>query len=234
MALMAMGLLSLFCAVGMMATAVQMDSAGILKKIDAAVKTRVDGIAVYTVTEHYAVFRNNDETHPAAQMTVETTYKQDTGKSYAILSQSGSAVIRSLVLGSILDNEKHVNEPGVREGSWLTTANYEMTVQPGGIQKKDGRDCIALTLAPRRRTPYLLEGTLWVDATSGNIVRIEGRSSKSSSLLTGPTQMMRQYTDIDGFAEATHARAESDTFLFGRTVVTIDYRDYQIQLGHGQ
>ena len=40
--------------------------------------------------------------------------------------------------------------------------------------------------------------------------------------------MMRQYVDIDGFGEAMHARAESDSFLFGPTVVTIDYRDYQI------
>jgi hypothetical protein len=29
---------------------------------------------------------------------------------------------------------------------------------------------------------------------------------------------------------ATHARAVSNSYLLGRTVVTIDYRDYQIQL----
>jgi hypothetical protein len=29
---------------------------------------------------------------------------------------------------------------------------------------------------------------------------------------------------------ATQARAVSDSFLLGQTVVTIDYRDYQIQL----
>jgi hypothetical protein len=68
-----------------------------------------------------------------------------------------------------------------------------------------------------------------VDAKNGKIVQLQGKASKSSSLLTGPTQMMRQYADVGGFAEATHARAESDSFLFGQTVVKIDYRDYQIQ-----
>jgi hypothetical protein len=29
---------------------------------------------------------------------------------------------------------------------------------------------------------------------------------------------------------ATQARAVSDSFLLGRTIVTIEYRDYQIQL----
>ena len=65
------------------------------------------------------------------------------------------------------------------------------------------------------------------------IVRIEGKGSKSSSVFTGETEMFRQYVDIDGFAEATHARAESDSFLFGETVVTIVYRDYQVQLRPG-
>jgi outer membrane lipoprotein-sorting protein len=208
----------------------QVDTATILQKVDAAVKARVDGIEGYTVTEHYAVFRNNDETHPVAEMTVKTTYKSETGKSYDILSQSGSSVMRSMVLNAILDNEKHVNEPGVREGAWITTANYQMQVKPGGIQKVDGHDCVALSLTPRRKEPYLLEGTLWADAKDGKIVRVEGKASKSSSVFTGPTQMTRQYADVEGFAQATHARAQSDSFLFGLTVVTIDYRDYQVQL----
>lgn len=223
----------ILCAGIAAATGQQVDTTTILQKVDAAVKARVDGIEGYTVTEHYAVFRNNDETHPVAEMTVKTTYKRETGKSYAILSQSGSSVIRNMVLSAILDNEKHVNEPGVREGAWITTANYLMQVKPGGIQKIDGRDCVALSLTPRRKEPYLLEGTLWVDAKDGKIVRVEGKASKSSSVFTGPTQMARQYANVGGFAQATHARAQSDSFLFGLTIVAIDYRDYQIQLRPG-
>lgn len=226
-------LIFLLCAGAGATKAQQIDNAAMLQKIDAAVKARLDGIAGYTDTEHYAVFRNKDEVHPVAEMTVKTTYKRETGKTYAILSQSGSAVIRNLVLGTILDNEQNVNQPGVREGSWITTANYEMQVKAGGIQKVDGRDCVAVTLTPRRKTPFLVEGTLWVEAKNGEIVKLEGKASKGSSLLTGPTQMMREYVDIGGFGEATHARAESDSFLFGPTVVTIDYRDYQIQLRTG-
>ncbi len=228
------GVFLLLCAGGLTGFSQQIDSEAILKKVDAAVKARIDGIAGYTVMEHYAVFRNKDETHPVAEMTVKTTYKKETGKSYAILSESGSAVIRNLVLHAILDNEQHINEPGVREGAWITTANYEMQVKPGGVQNLGGRDCVALGLTPKRKEPYLLEGTLWVDAKNGEIVQIEGKASRSSSIFTGPTEMRRQYMDIDGFGEATHARAQSDSFLFGLTVVTIDYRDYQIQVEAGR
>jgi hypothetical protein len=207
----------------------QVDDAAILGSVDAAVRARIDGIAEYTATERYAVFRNGDETHPVAEMTVKTTYKREGGKSYQILTESGSAMIRNLVLHAILENEQHVNEPGVREGSWITTANYQMQVKPGGVQKVDGQACFAISLAPRRKEPYLVDGTLWVNAKDGKIVRIEGKGSKSSTVFSGATAMIREYANVDGFAEATHARAESDSFLFGPTVVTVEYGDYRIQ-----
>src|ERR1039458_9726450 len=110
--LQAWGLVLFLCAGAGTIRAQQVDSAAILQKIDAAVKARVDGIAAYTATEHYAVFRNKDEVHPVAEMTVKTTYKRETGKNYEIVSESGSSLIRSMVLHAILDNERHVNEPG--------------------------------------------------------------------------------------------------------------------------
>ncbi len=222
---------SLFACLGIVAVpAQQPDAASVIQHIDAAVKARIDNIAGYTVTEHYAVYRNNDETHPVAEMTVKTLYRQDTGKSYTILSQTGSQVIQSLVLGAILDNEKRLNQPGIREGSWFTSANYEMKLKSDASQHLDGRDCLVLALTPKRKAPYLIEGTLWVDAKDGSIVQVQGTGSKSPSVFTGPTQMTRQYANVAGFAQATHARAVSNSFLFGKTVVTIDSRDYQVQL----
>jgi len=208
----------------------QLDSAAVVEHIDAAVKARVDSIAAYTVNEHYAVFRNKDEAHPVAEMTVKTDYRQETGKSYTILSQSGSNLIRSLVLSAILDNEKHVNLPGVREGAWITSANYDMKLKSNATEQVGGRDCLVLSLSPKRKEPYLLAGTLWVDAKSYSIVQVKGTSSKSSSVFTGATDMMRQYQDVSGFSEATHARAVASSMLFGETVITIDYTGYQIQL----
>jgi hypothetical protein len=208
----------------------QTDASAVIRGIDASVQNRLDNVMGYSVTEHYAVYRNNDETHPVAEMTVKTVYQEDTGKSYTILSQSGSEILRKLVLGGIMDNEKRMNLPGIREKSWLTSANYEMKLKPGGTQQLDGRNCLVLSLSPRQKAPYLLDGTLWVDVADDSIVQLQGIASKIPSLFTGPTQMMRQYTSVSGFAMATHARAESDSSLFGRTVVTIDYRDYQLQL----
>ena len=227
----AVAAVSLFAGFGTaLAPAQQLDSAAVIRRVDAAVKARIDSIAGYTVTEHYAVFRNNDETDPVAEMTVKTVYRADTGKSYTTISESGSGIIRSAVIGSILDNERRLNMPGNREGAWVTSANYEMKLQPNGIQMIDGRPCIVIAITPRRNSPYLFNGTLCVDAKDYSIVELQGTASKSPSFLTGPSEIIRQYSNVDGFPMATHLKAVSNSRVLGRTVVKIDYRDYQIQL----
>jgi hypothetical protein len=230
----AAGAVAAVCALALLriaaAQAEQPDESAVIRDVDSAVKVRIDGIAAYTVTEHYAVYRNHDETHPVAEMTVKTEYRKETGKSYTILSQSGSEFIRKYVLGPLLDREKTINLPGIREASWFTSANYEMKLKPGGVQQMDGRTCYALAISPRRKGTNMIDGTLWVDVRDGSIVRLEGSATQSPSIFTGPAQVMRQYVSLNGFAMATQARAVSDSFLLGQTVVTIDYRDYHIQL----
>lgn len=214
----------------MIAPAQQIDQAAVIQKVDAAVKARFEGIVGYTVTEHYAVYRNKDESNPVAEMTVNTTYRRETGKTYSIVSQTGSDIMRNMVLGTLLEHERLINQPSTREGSFFTSANYEMQVKPGGIQQVDGRDCYVLAISPKRKAPNLIQGTMWVDAKDGSIVQIQGVASKSPSIFTGPTEMMRQYAKVNGFSQAVRARAVSNSLLFGETVVRIDYRDYQIQL----
>ncbi len=204
------------------------DEAAIIRGVDAAVHHRVDSIAGYTVTESYKLFRGSDLTHPAAEMTIRTTYVRETGKSYEILSEDGSHILRSAVFSPLLDNEKRINQPGNVEASWLVSANYEMHLQPSGPQPLNGRLCYALTIHPRQKAPNLIEGTIWVDARDYSIVKIEGHGSRSATWITAPSQVMRVYEPIDGFAMATHARAVTQSDLFGPTTVTIDYTDYKI------
>jgi hypothetical protein len=224
----AIGVLELLCLGAVYSEAQGPDPSMVIREIDKAVLFRVDHIAGYTVTEHYAVFRGKDQTHSVAEMTVKTTYRRDSGKSYQVLSAGGSAIVRRLGLDPLLESEKNINLPGNVAHSWITSTNYDMTLSPG-TQIVDGRLCLLLAIHPKRKAPNMIEGKLWVDARDFTIVRLEGTASKAPSVFAGVTHMMRQYADVDGFAMATHARAESSTLFYGRTVVTIDYSGYQIE-----
>jgi hypothetical protein len=208
----------------------QPDQAAVIRQIDAAVLARVNNILEFTDVEHYSVYRGGDETHPAAEMTVRDTYKKGIGKDYTVLSESGSSIILHFGLKPLIENEKTINVPGNVEKSWFTSANYEMKLKPGVVERLNGRDCYVLDITPKGEAPNLIIGTLWADAKDGSLVQIEGVASKSPSAFAGTTHMMRQYANISGFSMAMHARAESTSALFGHTVVTIDYSGYQLHL----
>lgn len=211
------------------ARAQQSDAAAIIHDLDAANQSRFENVLQFSDTERYRVYRGKDQA-PAAEMTVRVTYKKGAGKSYKILSQSGSSLIQKHGLQPLLDNEKAINDPAKAAQSWFTSANYKMKLKPGVTRTIDGHNCLAIAISPRRQAPNMLEGTLWVDAHTHMQIEVDGIASKSPSIFAGTTKMMRRYADMDGYAMATHARAESSSFFFGRTVVTIDYSEYEFEL----
>jgi hypothetical protein len=210
------------------------DIGAVIRGVDAAVQNRIDRLTSYTVTEHYAVFRGRNDEHPAAEMVVKTTYRKESGKSYEILSQSGSAIWRNEVLRTLLDNEKRMSQPGNVETALINSTNYEMKLDKTSIQALDGRPCVVLDITPRRNSQYLFKGMLWVDARDFGIVQLKGVAAKSAFFLASAADVSRQYTEIDGLPMATHAAATSGSALLGRTVVKVDYSNYQISLSRGQ
>ena len=219
--------LSCLPAVGRPASAQTPNLTAIVQGVDASVRNRLARIADYTVTEHYVVFRGKDE-HPAAEMLVQTLYRKESGKSYTILSQNGSSLLRNEVLGTLLDNEKKMSQPGNVETALINTANYEMKLDANPLQSLNGRDCLVLDITPRRNTEYLFKGRLWVDAHDFGIVQLQGTASKSAFFLARAAEVSRQYSEIDGLPMATHAEAVSGSALLGQTVVKIDYTNYKI------
>ena len=200
--------------------------AEIIQRIDAAVYQRFNAVAGYTVREQYNLYRDSSTT-PAAQETILTTYNRATGKEYTPIAQSGSALLRSAVLDHILAGEKEVNLPANRESALLTSRNYNLRPEPGTVEK-NGRQCIAVDIRPRRKSPHLFNGKVWVDASDFTVLRLEGIPAQSPSVFAGQTQVVRDYAKIDGFSMATHAEARSHSFFFGDTLITIDYTNYQI------
>ena len=205
----------------------QLTDRQIIQGIDAAVLARASAISRYTVQEHYSLYRNG-EAKPSAEETIQTVYLRATGKEYTLISQSGSALWRAEVIDKILTGEKDLNLANHREGAWITSKNYEFRPEPGRVQL-NGAQCIVVDLKPLRKSPHLFNGKIWIDASDYTVVRLQGIPSQSPSVLAGQAIVSREYIKIDGFSMATHAEAHSHTFLFGDTLLKIDYSNYKIE-----
>jgi hypothetical protein len=117
-----------------------------------------------------------------------------------------------------------------RESVWVTSANYEMLPEPGTVAMS-GRPCLIVDLKPRRKSPHLFIGKVWIDASDFTVLRLQGVPAQSISIFTGQSSVMRDYARMDGFSMATHAEARSHSFLLGDTVMKVDYTRYQIKRG---
>jgi hypothetical protein len=206
------------------------DLTTIIRGVDDSVSDRLNRLVSYTATEHYAVFRGHDDTSPTAEMLVRTTYRKETGKSFEILSQSGSSLWRKEVLKTLLENEQRMSQPGNIETALINSSNYEMKLDQNARAMLNGRQCLVLDISPRRKSPYLFKGQLWVDAHDYAIVQLKGVAAKSAIFLANAAEVTRQYTEVDSMPMATHAEAVSGSSLLGQTVVKVDYAGYQMQL----
>ncbi len=223
----ALRLLTLLIMLPPISPAQQEDPAILIHRIDAANQARYDNVTGFADTEHYIVLRGDDP-HPAAEMTVRVTYRKGEGKSYEVRSQSGSGLIQRFALEPLLKNEKELNQPDRIQASWFTSANYEMHPHPGPPRQINGRFCVVVDIAPRHKAANMIAGTICADPADGTLVEIDGIASKSPNPLAGTTHMMRQYKNIQGYAMAARARAESNSPVIGRTIVLVDYSDYAL------
>jgi hypothetical protein len=142
------------------------DEATIIRGVDAAVHHRVDSIAGYTVNESYKLFRGSDLTHPAAEMTIRTTYARETGKSYKILSEDGSHILRSAVFSPLLDDEKRIKTfPAMSKRPGSSPPTTKCTFSPAARNSSTATPATRSPFTQSRGPPNLIEGTIWVDVS---------------------------------------------------------------------
>jgi hypothetical protein len=197
----------------------------LIQRVDNTEIARETQIAGYHVTEHYSVFRNGDS-QPAAYAVVDTVYKRGEGKVYTVTSRTGSSFLQKNLIDRVLAEAGNISKGDLRKSVLITSANYEMEFQRE--EPMDGRDCFLIKLTAKRKSPYLINGQVWVDSANYNIMRIQGKPSAMASIWAGYPMIRRDYQELHGFSLAKESSSESKNFFLGTTVLKIDYQNYQI------
>ncbi|MCU1259747.1 MAG: putative sigma regulatory protein MucB/RseB [Bryobacterales bacterium] len=197
---------------------------GVVQAIDKAQQDREERLNGYTVTEHYTI-RNSRFAAPA-EMTVSITYVKGAGKKYHVISRSGPSFLQTHVLDRLLSEQEQLSRGEKRAKILVTSANYQIKLI--GKENLNGRLCDVVELNPRTKSPHLLKGKAWVDSASQLLLRIEGKPTASLSFLAGRPSVVRDYAEVDGFSLAEKSHAVSESFLLGKTDLTIEYTGYRV------
>jgi hypothetical protein len=201
-----------------------MTAAEIVDQIQLHNQSRTDELKHFKALRHYAVEYKGFSTTIAADMDVEVTYDASSGKSFRVVSQSGSKFLCEKVLQRAVDSEKEASAD--KNATALTAANYKF--QLTGTDVIEGRPAYVLRVDPLTESKFLYRGRIWVDAVDFAVVKIEAEPAKNPSFWISRTQIDFTSAKTGDFWLPQQNRSETKVRVGGTAVLTIDYGTYQI------
>ena len=172
---------------------------------------------------HYSVEYRGFSAKIAAQMEVEADYDVVSGKTFRIVSQSGSKLLIDKVLKRLVESEADAQK---QHSSDLTAANYKFRLD--GTDHVAGRPAYVLEVEPLTDDKYLYRGKIWVDAADFALARIEASPAKSPSFWISSTAIHHRYEKTGSFWLPAQNESDTDVRVGGRAVLRIDYGTYEV------
>ena len=157
-------------------------------------------------------------------MEVQIDFDAASGKSFRIVSQSGSKILSDKILKRAMDSEVEASKDG--GATSLTPANYRFQLL--GSESLDGRPAYILSVEPLKESKFLYRGKVWVDAMDFAVAKIEAEPAKSPSFLISRTLVRWTYAKTGNFWLPQRSHSEAKIRIGGTAVLTIDYGTYQI------
>jgi hypothetical protein len=196
----------------------------VLRRTVTADQARAATIGAYSSVRRYSL--ENKRFHKTAEIVARMNCDSSGQKTFEILSQHGPSILRERVLHRMLEAEQEASRRDIRPKTQIAPANYEFTfVRQDSL---DDRKSYVFDIAPKTQSKFLMRGRIWVDAEEFAVTRVEGSPAQSPSVLIRNTQVTQQSAKVGSFWLPAWNHSATDSFLFGRTEVAIDYYGYEI------
>ncbi len=156
---------------------------------------------------------------------LERSYAAPNTLKFKPVKFNGDNFVKNNVLVRLLQSEvDHV----VKQESSLTAVNeknYKFSLKSSEVL--DGRPVYVYNVKPVKKRVGLFKGKVFIDASTGSIVKAEGSMVKSPSIFIRKMEFVQDYAEVAGFVFPTHIHSVAKVRIIGRTIVDIFHRDYQ-------
>jgi len=163
-----------------------------------------------------------------ASMEVWTSLDPEHGFQFQIVSEEGSAIIRRKVLLAALEAEQAALSSDAREQAALTAANYEFLHVSPVLAGQAPVNLVKVDVRPRRKHVMLVDGALFLEADSADLVRIEGELSRRPSIWTRNVRVLREYARIAGVHVPVAMSSTADVLVVGASTFSMTYQYVEI------
>jgi hypothetical protein len=197
----------------------------IVERMRAADSARSEQLEGYTAIRRYVLY--NHRFHKQGTILARLTYRSPGEKSFEVICEDGSRLIRDRVLKRVIRAEEEASQANQRGLARIDLVNYDIHVL--GAETEAGRALYVLALEPKSKSPYLVRGRAWIDATEFALVRLEGVVAKKPSIWVGSPVVRQIYAKSGPFWLPDKNLSTTDAPLFGQTDLTIESSRYEIR-----
>jgi len=187
-------------------------------------QNQAEALKHYEATRHYRVEYRGFAQDITATMDVAVSFDASSGKSFRILSMSGSKLLGEKVLKRAVESEKEASQNP--EATALTPANYKFQLEK--CEDLDQHPAYVLLVDPLTANKFLYRGRVWVDATDFAVMKVDALPAKNPSFWISRTETRYTNAKVHGFWLPQHNRSETRVKIGGSAVLTIDYGTYQV------
>jgi hypothetical protein len=185
----------------------------IVSRMEAA-RVQSKGTAPFMLQREYRLY-HGDDSQPMSQVKAEINVVPPHERDYKIVDSKGSDRGEKVVR-KILEHEAKA-EKSSPPPTAIVGENYDFHLV--GQETFQGSRCYVLDLKPKRKDPGLVEGRVWVDASTFLTRKVEGQMSKSPSWWVKGVSLTVLFGEVGGMWMQTSTKAVADIRLVGRYTV---------------
>lgn len=194
-----------------------------LSTYERGLKEQESELAGYTATS--VIDASLPESAQKAEFELKRRYVAPGVLEFTPVRSSGDKFVKSNVIVRLLQSEsEHVRKQEQAQTA-INSSNYKFSYK--GVSEINGSAVHVFEVKPRVKRVGLFKGRIYVDSSTGRLLRAEGTIVKSPSFFIKRIDFVQDYSTVDGFTLLSHVHSEAQTRLVGKAVVDITHRDYQ-------
>jgi hypothetical protein len=164
----------------------------------------------------------NDRLQRHAEITADFTFGAPARKEFRIRQRSGSKPVQLMVIEPLMAAE--TDSVKARRDVDITRRNYDFRFASFDEEAR----VYIFRVQPRTANPYLFRGTVWIDAETFAVRRIEGEPAKSPSFWVKRSHFVHEYAPLGEFWLPARLTSEAELRIFGRSQLSITYTEYHL------
>lgn len=165
------------------------------------------------------------DTHQHGRYELRRTFSAPKSLAYATVRFIGDSFVKTNIITRLLQSEVDHTEKGQGASIAIIDDNYKFGFK--GLESIGDQQVYAFQVKPRKKRPGLFKGRIYLDISTGHLLRAEGSMVKTPSFFVKKVEFVQDYTVVGGFSLPAHVHSVAKTRLLGRAIVDVFHSGYE-------